>query len=126
MKRVKLAVAILLSIPVLIALTHLYLSRVTAQMNSYLRESYTLAEKGDNEQAKEKLEIFQTIWKKNDRIIATFIRHSELDTANLAAAKLLPLLENNEKGEFIAESQALELQFRHIWESEKFTFDNVL
>jgi len=126
MKRVKLAIAILIIIPALIFATHIYIKNITTSMSAKLDSAETLAERGNKTQAEKQLTDFDNAWNANKGLMATFIRHSELDTVNLSAAKLGPYLEGNNVDEFCAESESLRYQLRHIWETEKFSIDNVL
>lgn len=126
MKRLKMAIALLILIPALIFMCHIYLKNVTDSMGEVLYYAEQDLQQGKNKEAANQLAAFNNKWEHNKGILATFIKHSELDTVNLAVAKLKPYLNDGDKGEFCAESEALRVQLHHIWESEKFSIDNVL
>jgi hypothetical protein len=125
MKRVYLAIAILIVIPLIVFGTHFYLKHITDNMIGTLLQADKYARQDNTSQAEKELDQFKTTWDKNNFIIATFIRHSELDIVNLSAAKLEPLLADSDKSEYYAESSSLEMQLKHIWETERFTVDNI-
>lgn len=126
MKRVKLAIAILIIIPVLVFSSHYYLKHATTSMSQILCKSETLAQQGKKKEAAKQVASFQSEWDKNKAIMSIFIRHDELDTVNLSTAKLKPYLDDDSTSDFCAESETLKFQLHHIWETEKFSIDNVL
>lgn len=125
MKRVKPAIIMLLLIPAVIFISHFYLKNVTGKMSDILGRAQQLAQNGDNDGAAELVSEFNGEWDKNKAIIATFVKHNELDTVNLSAAKLQPYIKNDNTGDFCAECETLKVQLKHIWESEKFSLDNI-
>lgn len=126
MKKVWLAVALLILIPALLVVIHLYLGHTTAEMIEQLQKADTLAAQGKDADAEREVKEFLSLWKRKRNILATFTRHSELDPANLGASRLLPLLRNGETGDFSAECQSLVTQLDHILESDNFSIDNIL
>jgi hypothetical protein len=126
MKKLKLAISILILIPILIFSSHYYLRHATTSMSQILSKSETLVEQGKKKEAAKQVASFQSEWNKNKAIMSVFIRHDELDTVNLSAAKLEPYLDDNSTSDFCAESETLKFQLHHIWETEKFSIDNVL
>lgn len=125
MKKLYLALILLIIIPVLILATHLYLKSVTGEMCSQLTAAQRYAREGDKKEAAKEVAAFTKSWQKNGRVMATFIRHSELDPVNISSARLKPLLDEDEDGDFLAESAGMVTQLHHIWESDRFTLDNV-
>lgn len=126
MKRLKVAIVLMIFIPALIFTCHFYLKHTTGEMSEELVHTQSLLQNGKKEEAAKQLAAFHNQWEKNKSIMSMFIRHSELDTVNLSAAKLKPYLEEDETGDFLAESNSLIYQLHHLWETEKFSLDNVL
>lgn len=126
MKRVKIAVAFLILIPVLIFSLHIYLRRVTQDMSATLAQAQTLMDEGKNKEAAKQVAAFTAKWDHSKGVLATFIKHSELDTVNLSSARLMPYITHEETGDFDAESDSLQVQLHHLWEIEKFSIDNIL
>ena len=126
MKKVKLAVAILICILALVIASQLYTKHVTNSMIDELTSAYTYANQNKKGDARQAIARLDGQWEGAKTVFATFVRHAELDSANLSIAKLRPLLENDEKGDFDAECKTLEFQLHHIWETERFSLDNIL
>ena len=126
MKRVKIAIAFLVLIPVLIFSMHIYLRRVTRDMSDTLAQAQTLMDEGKNKEAAKQVAALNAKWDHNKNFLATFIKHSELDTINLSSARLIPFINNDETGDFDAESESLQIQIHHLWEIEQFSIGNIL
>jgi hypothetical protein len=124
-KKLKIAVAILIILPVSIIVSHLYLNASSERMVTLLTEIEKSA-RTDTASSDRQLDAFMTEWNRNKTIYATFIRHAELDFANQSAAKLKAYLNGNEKSNFFAECDTLKMQIRHIAETEQFSLDNIL
>jgi hypothetical protein len=77
------------------------------------------------QQAKNELDEFSVEWDKHKQVLATFIRHSELDLANQSVAKLKPLVDTDDASGFYAECETLKMQIRHLVEVEQFSPDNI-
>jgi hypothetical protein len=125
LNKLRIAIILLLIIPALIAGTHLYLRAATDEMCSELTSAQKYALADDKKEAARQVAAFTKSWQNSSQIMATFIRHSELDPVNISAARLKPLLSEEENGDFLAESAATVAQLRHIWESDRFTPDNI-
>jgi uncharacterized protein YpmB len=126
MKKIKPTIIILIIIPIIIFSSHSYLKNVTSAMSETLNSAQMLAQSGDINGAVKMVDKFNNQWDKYKGVIATFIKHNELDIVNLSAAKLKPLIKNDNKGDFLAECESLKVQLHHIWETEKFSVDNIL
>jgi len=126
MKKIKPTIIILIIIPIIIFSSHSYLKNVTSAMSETLNSAQMLAQSGDINGAVKMVDKFNNQWDKYKGVIATFIKHNELDIVNLSAAKLKPLIKNDSKGDFLAECESLKVQLHHIWETEKFSVDNIL
>lgn len=125
MKRLKLAVGILIVLPIIIALSHIYLNSTTDKMADVISAAEKSARSGDISSSARQLDEFSTEWDHNKRIFATFIRHAELDFANQSAAKLKSYLDNDDKSNFYGECETLKMQIHHIAETERFSIDNI-
>jgi hypothetical protein len=125
LKKLKIAVIILIVLPVSIIVSHLYLNASSERMVTLLsgveKNAYVNTAAADRE-----LAAFMTEWNRNRAIYATFIRHAELDIANQSAAKIKAYLDGDEKSNFFAECDTLKMQIRHIAETERFSLDNIL
>lgn len=125
MKRVIIAVCILLILPLMIFTTHFYLKKTTSDMSSILNNAQICISKHDTKKAEKLTGEFNDEWDHHSKIMATFIRHSEMDEVNLSTAKLTSYLKYDEPGEFSATCDEIKKQLDHLWESEKFTIDNI-
>lgn len=126
MKRIYLAIAILILLPVLIFGGQFYLKKSTNDMKEILNTAQDYSEQKKNDRAVGEVREFIKQWHKNKSIMETFVRHSELDTINQNSAKLEPYLTGGEESEFNAECEELKVQLEHIYNAEKFTIDNIL
>jgi hypothetical protein len=125
-KRLKYAIGLLIIIPLLIVCALLYLKQTTTDMREAITQAQSYAQIGDREAAQEKVGEFIRLWDKNKDVMATFIKHHELDVVNLSYVKLLPYLESGNMGDFNSECDMLKTQLDHIFDTEKFNIDNVL
>lgn len=126
MKKIKAAVAALIIIPLLITADNIYLNRLSVKMTEIINSAEQYERDSEPEKADRALETFSEKWEKNKHVLATFIRHSELDIANQSEAKLKSLAESDDKSQFYAECDALKMQVNHIADTEKFCLDNIL
>lgn len=125
MKRLYIAIAILIILPSLIVANQFYLKGTTGKMTEIINKAENNAKQNDNNKAKQDLKEFGNEWDKNNKIIATFVRHSELDSVNQSNARLLPYLENNDLTSFYAECEVIKSQLHHIMHTEEFSLDNI-
>lgn len=126
MKRLKVAVAILLLIPILLIFMQHYLRRTTDSMRDLVIQADQSVEAGRAEDAGRQVTAFCKKWEKSRMVLALFVKHSELDVVNLSAARLPAYLSHGEDGDFDAEAESLSVQLHHLWESERFSLDNIL
>lgn len=126
MKRLKVAVAILLVIPLFLIGLQIYLHRTTDHMSHMVAQATELTDAGEKEKAAQQVTAFQHKWIRDRGILAMFIKHSELDVVNLSAARLPGYLHSDDIGEFDAETAALRTQLEHLWKSEQFNLENIL
>jgi hypothetical protein len=125
MKKLKVAIAILIIIPLLIEASHIYLRHVTDSMVAQLNMAEQSQRLSNIQQTKLDLDEFSKAWNKNKMVLATFIRHSELDIANQSVAKLKPLTDTDDASGFYAECETLKMQIKHLVEVERFSPDNI-
>jgi hypothetical protein len=125
LKRLYIAIAILIILPSLIVANQFYLKGTTNKMTELLNNAENSAKQNDDDKAKQDLVEFGKEWDINNKIIATFVRHSELDSVNESKARLLPYLENNDLTSFCAECEVIKSQLHHIMHTEEFSFDNI-
>jgi hypothetical protein len=125
-KKLKIAVAALVILPILIGISHVYLNHESDKMADMINSAEDSAKAGDVALSNRQLDEFAAEWDKNKRIFATFIRHAEIDIANQSAAKIKPYLDNDDKCNFYGECEALKMQIRHIAETETFCIENIL
>lgn len=126
MKKLKVAIVILIILPVSIGVSHIYLNSSSEKMVGMLSNVETSAREGDISSANMRLNKFMVVWEKNKPVYATFIRHAEIDLANQSAAKLKEYLADDEKSNFFAECETLKMQITHIADTERFSLDNIL
>jgi len=125
LKRLYLAVAILIILPILIIANQFYLKGTTDKMTDIINEAENSAKQNDDNKAKQEIQEFSKEWDINNVIIATYVRHSELDTVNESEAKLMPFLENKDTTNFCAECEVIKSQLHHIMHTEEFSIDNI-
>ncbi len=125
MKKWVAALCILAGITIGIGCCHIYLHRVTDSLAQTVAAAARDEHAGKTQQAKQELDAFNRDWDKNREIISTFIRHSELDLVNQSMEKLEPLSGGEDKAQFYAECETLEMQLKHLYDVERFTLGNV-
>lgn len=126
MKKLKAAIAVLIIVPLLIIADNIYLNRLSVKMTSIIDQAEQYERDSDTVKAKQTLQVFSEKWENHKHLLATFIRHSELDIANQSESKLKSLADSDDKSEFYAECDTLKMQINHIAETEKFCLDNIL
>jgi uncharacterized membrane protein YvbJ len=126
MKKLKVAIATLLIIPLIIAASSIYLNRVTENMSAMINAAEQSERASDSQKVNLELASFNKSWNIHKHVIATFIRHSEIDIADQSAARLNVLAESSDRTEFYAECEALKMQLKNIADTEKFSIDNIL
>lgn len=94
-------------------------------MSDTLRTAQQYAEQKEYEKAYESVEQFIKKWEKGNKIIATFVKHTELDTIDQSKSKLLPYLKSKDIVDFNSECEAIKAQLAHILHSEEFSLDNI-
>lgn len=124
MKRVIIAAAVLLLVPLLILLDQSYVGSATGELSGTLARAESARKKDDLPAARREVADFTALWDKKSRVLATFIRHAELDPVNQKSARLMPELEKSD-GEFYADCEEMRKQLEHIRESEAVSLDNV-
>lgn len=125
MRKLKVAIAALIIMPLMIVSAQIYLDRASKELVDIINAAENSAKAGNIEESNAKIDDFLSEWYKNKRIFATFIRHAELDIANQSAAKLKPYLENEDKSNFYGECETIKMQIKHIAETEKFSAVNI-
>jgi hypothetical protein len=125
LKRIYIAISILIILPIIIAASQFYLKSTTDKMTGLIVQAESSAKQNDPDKAKRELTEFSKEWEINNKIIATFVEHSELDSVNASDAKLLPYLESNDLTSFYAECETVKAQFHHIMHTEEFSIDNI-
>ena len=95
-------------------------------MSKILDKAETQVSDGNKKEAANQIAAFTKSWNKDKKLMGTFIRHSELDIANVSAAKLQAYLDDENDTDFLAECESLKMQLHHIMDTERFTFDNLL
>jgi peptide subunit release factor 1 (eRF1) len=125
LKRLYVAIAILIILPSLIIANQFYLKGTTDNMTEIINKAEDNAKQYKNVDAKNDVKKFGQTWEANNKIIATFVRHSELDNINQSNARLMPFLENNDLTSFSAECEVIKAQLHHIMHTEEFSLDNI-
>lgn len=126
MKKLKVAIVILIILPISIGIRYVYLNLSSEKMVGMLSDVEKSARAGKTSSSVRQLGEFMLVWDKNKPVYATFIRHAEIDLANQSAAKLKAYLASDEKSNFFAECDTLKMQIAHIAETEKFSIENIL
>ena len=124
-KKLKIAVVILIILPICIIASHLYLNASSERMVTMLSDIEKNAFSNQSVSDRQ-LDAFMSEWSKNREIYSTFIRHAELDIANQSASKLKAYFDDEEKSNFFAECDTLKMQISHIAETEHFSLGNIL
>lgn len=120
------AVCILAGIVLVIICCHFYLNRVTDGLAQTLTSAENAERAGNDAQTQRELEAFNRQWMSHREFIATMIRHSEIDLVNQSAAKLKAYAKGEDKAQFFAECDTLQLQIKHLYDVERFSWGNIL
>lgn len=126
MKKIYIAVAIFLFIPLLIAASRIYLGKTISGLSAMLGTAQSLEKQGQTQKAEQEVRRFTQNWEKHKKVLETFVKHAELDPVTQELAKLEPYLSADEKAEFAAEADTISAQLEHIRDTEKFSYQNIL
>lgn len=125
MKKLVAAVCILILMPVIIGITHMFLNSESSAMVKEISASEDSMRSGDLTLSRKQLDAFMDDWDNHKEIYATFIRHAEIDLANQSASKLKAYTGADDKSDFYGECETLKMQIKHIADTERLTFYNI-
>ena len=126
MKRLIVALAILLILPAVVMLTQGYVRGTTEDLSQLVTRAQEAAESGDTQQALSLLDDFDKSLSHNVAVYNLFIRHDELDILLQEGAQLSPLLRGGDDASFSASCAAVQTQLDHIDRMERISWENVL
>lgn len=126
MKRIVIALSIIGILFTLSIISLVYLENLHGELTGLLEESYDYAVQDQPEKALESCEKVFEMWHKNEPYLISFIHHDELDEITIVTARLMPLIQNGEKAEFLAEVKKAMVLVEHINVSEKPLLKNIL
>lgn len=126
MKRLWIAVAILVTLfSATLANSH-FLSAFTLELSTLLTQAEALAEAGDWGAADRLTQIAMDDWHARDKYLYTVLRHSDTDAVHIAFREVMEFIRCEEGGEYSAANARLITQVELIAEMERFSLENLL
>ncbi|MCI8479125.1 MAG: DUF4363 family protein [Oscillospiraceae bacterium] len=126
MKRLWIAIAILLAIFSASIWNARFLAGFLSDLNELLVQAETSAESGRWEEALQLTSQAQERWKSHDAYLHTVLRHADLDQVDTSFGEVQEFLQCQEQGEYSASNAKLMTQLMLIWEAEQLTLQNIL
>lgn len=126
MKRLWIAVGLLLTLSSVALAGSRYLDHFASQMNLLLEQAEAQAEAGNWEQASELTEQALDIWDRHGSFLYTVLRHTDIDQVDTGFQEVLEFLQCQEDGEYSAANARLIAQVRLIAEMEQLTLRNLM
>ena len=126
MKRLWIALAILLFLFGATLLHVSYLGRLTRELTALLAEAERQAEAGHWEQAGELTRQAQSYWDAQKGYLYVVLRHSDTDQVHIGFREVLEFIYCQEGGEYSAANAKLVAQIELLHEMEALTLQNLL
>lgn len=126
MKRIGIAVGILLLLFSATLVHSFYISSLTGQLTAILRQAEEKAEQSDWESAGRLTDLAREKWKSRDAYLHILLRHSETDNIYTGFQEVTEFIECQEGGEYSAANARLMAQLELLAEAEQLTLKNIL
>lgn len=126
MKRLWIALAILLGIFGASLLSAHWLSGFTGQLTQLLERSEQAARAGDWEAAAALTGQAARNWQQRSGGLHVVLRHADIDQVHISFEEVQQLLDSRELGEYTAANARLMVQLGLLCEAEQFTVQNLL
>jgi hypothetical protein len=126
MKRLWIALAILIFLFGTTLLNVFYLSRLTEELAGLLIEAERQAEDGQWERAEELTKQAQSRWDAQTGYLYVVLRHSDTDQVHIGFREVLEFIYCQEGGEYSAANAKLVAQIELLHEMETLTLQNLL
>ena len=126
MKRIYMAVALLLLVAALCVTAHLYLHRQTDRMTGQLADIEAAYSRGDTAQALEIAHQFAEEYHRVSDWISCYVAHGELRESRETAALLPSLIQSGDESGLATEMARLRAQIAHIRQVDDPILRNIL
>lgn len=126
MKRLWIALALLVLVFAAAWGNTVYLERLSGELTALLTEAEALGETGSWDRALELTRRAETLWEEHDAYLHITLRHTDTDNVFLSFQEVKELLQCREEGEYSAASAVLLGQIRLLCEQERFHLKNLL
>ncbi|MGN1480784.1 DUF4363 family protein [Porcipelethomonas sp.] len=125
MGRIKVSLAILVSIIILCICTIFVLDNKTDKVIELLDETKKYSDEGDTQKALESVKILEKEWEQYQSFASIFVRNDKITSVQTSMSRLRPLIENN-NDELNAEFENARSSLEWIVESEIPRFSNIM
>ena len=119
MKRLYLAISILLSLVIISAMGLFITHQTHENLTVILDEAISAATQKDYETAEKMAVSFAQSWSQCEDLLVPFVRHGDIDIISSGSARIVPLIQYRDLPEFIAECNRLKQIVNHLWDAEK-------
>lgn len=126
MKRLWIAVGLLLAVFAATMWNAHYLNGFTGELSDLLTRSETAAEAGDWERAHTLTTQAYDAWEGNGSYLHIMLRHSDTDQIHTGFQEVLEFIQCREGGEYSAANARLIAQIGLLYEAEQLTLKNIL
>lgn len=126
MKRIWIALALLLAIFGCAVYNGCYLGELTGEIGGLLTQAEAQAEAGRWEEAEKLTEAARRRWEEKDLYLHVTLRHSDADQVYTGFREVTEFLASREQGEYSAANAKLIAQLELLAEAEQLSLKNVL
>lgn len=126
MKRLWIAVTLLVVVFAASWANTLYLERLSGELTALLTEAEAMGETGHWDRALELTQRAEVLWEKHDAYLHVTLRHVDTDNIFLSFQAVKEYLQCQEAGEYSAASAMLLGHIRLLYEQEEFNLKNLL
>lgn len=125
MKRLWIAVALLLAVFCGTLINNVYLRQLTGDLSQLLTRAEAVAERGDWQEARRLTEEADALWHSRDIYLHTLLRHADIDQIHVGFREVGEYITCQEAGEYSAANARLVTQIELLYEAEQLTLKNV-
>lgn len=123
MKRIFVAVALLVLVASLAVSSSLTVNRCYRTLTKEIQKTETLYKNGES--TEEQLSSLKKYWKKVEPVLMFFANHSYVEEIGIHINRLISLSTTNDNGAFTAESAELKTRLDYLKDSESLTFESI-
>lgn len=125
MKRLLIAVALLIIIISGCVTAYIRLDLLTQELADHILESNAFLETGDREESNAILQETYNLWLGHRNMLGALVRHNELDTIQNLFLRALQAMDNRDDNEFYLQTRELHGMLLHIPEMERPSIGNI-